>query len=69
MKILSERLLILRKERQLSQPQTAKELGISFPSYCRYEHNERDPSAPVIVAMADFFDVSADYLLGRTDER
>lgn len=69
MKILAERLLQLRKEKKLRQEDVAKELGISFNSYCRYEHDEREPNAPVIVAMADFFEVSADYLLGRKDER
>ncbi|MCI8537276.1 MAG: helix-turn-helix transcriptional regulator [Oscillospiraceae bacterium] len=69
MKILSERLFLLRTERNLKQEEVSKALGIGFQSYRRYEHDERDPSAPVIVAMANFFNVSSDYLLGLRDER
>ena len=67
MKILGERLRALRKERHLTQHDMADVLDISFNSYYRYEKNERKPMAPTIVAMADYFNVSADYLLGRTD--
>ena len=67
MKILGERLRALRKERHLTQHDMADVLDISFNFYCRYEKNEREPMAPTIVAMADYFNVSADYLLGRTD--
>lgn len=69
MKILAERLRQLRKEKGLRQQDMEQHLGISYNSYCRYEKDERDPNAPTIVAMADFFGVSADYLLGRKDER
>ena len=68
MEILGERLRALRKERHLTQRDMAEALGIAFNSYCRYELNEREPDAPVLKAMADFFQVSADYLLGRTDQ-
>lgn len=69
MEILGQRLLGLRKEKGLTQKDVAGAVEISFNSYCRYEKNEREPMAPTIVALADFFGVSADYLLGRTDER
>lgn len=69
MKILAERLLHLRKEKNLRQEDVSTGIGVSFNSYCRYEHDEREPTAPTIVAMADFFGVSTDYLLGRRDER
>ena len=67
MEILGQRLLLLRKQKGLAQKDVAEAVGISFNSYCRYEKNEREPMAPTIVAMADYFNVSADYLLGRTD--
>ncbi len=66
---LSERLHSLRKERMLTQTDAAKAAGISLKSYCRYESGERVPDADVLVRIADFYGVSADYLLGRTDER
>lgn len=69
MQKLAERLLSLRKERDLTQEEIAKELGIGLRSYCRYEKDEREPTAPILVQMADFYGVSLDYLAGRSDER
>lgn len=69
MKVLAERLRILRKEQNMRQEDVAAALGLSTNGYQRYELNQRDPDAPVIAAIADLFHVSADYLLGRSDER
>ena len=66
---LTERLYTLRKEQKLTQGSAAKELGISLKSYCRYEAGEREPAASVLVRMADFYGVSLDYLVGRSEER
>ena len=66
---LAERLYLLRKEHNLTQEATAKELGISMKSYCRYEKKERDPTASILVQMAKFYNVSLDYLVGLKDER
>lgn len=60
---------MLRKERNLTQEDAAKELGISMKSYCRYEKNEREPAAPLLVQMAQFYHVSLDYLVGLKNER
>lgn len=69
MKILAERLRILRKEKKLSQEGFAKIMGLSTGGYQRYELDERDPTAPVIVEIAKYYKVSADYLLGLKDKR
>ena len=69
MEILSERLLLLRKERKLRQSDVAEGIGTALYTYQRYEYGEREPLASVVRAIADFYGVSADYLLGRTDER
>lgn len=69
MKILAERLFMLRKGRKMSRQAVCDAIGIAPKSYERYEKGERDPSAPVIVALADLFDVSTDYLLGRSEEK
>ena len=69
MLILAERLHLLRKERKLTQGEAAKELSISLNSYQRYETNEREPTAPILVQMAQFYRVSLDYLVGLKDER
>ena len=66
---LSERLYSLRKERKLTQDSVAKELGISMKSYCRYEKNEREPTASLLAEMAMLYHVSLDYLVGLKDER
>ena len=69
MKILAERLIKLRSERKISRREVATYTGMTERTYQRYENAERDPSAPALLALADFYDVSADYLLGRTNER
>ena len=66
---LPERLHLLRKERDLTQLLAAEGMNIPFSTYRRYEKNEREPIASVLVLMADFYNVSLDYLVGRTDER
>ena len=66
---LPERLHSLRKERNLRQEDAAKELHISLNSYCRYERGEREPNASVLVQMSDFYNVTLDYLVGRSEER
>lgn len=42
-------------------------LGISQPSYIRYENDTSEPTQETLVKIADTFDVSVDYLLGRSD--
>ena len=44
-------------------------MGLSERAYQHYELGEKEPSLGNIVKLADFFEVSADYLLGRSDER
>ena len=66
---LSEILYKLRKERKLTQEDIAKELQIGLRSYRRYESGEREPTASLLVQMADFYNVSLDYLVGRSDKR
>ena len=64
---LSERLLLLRKERKLKQEDLLEPLEVTVRTYRRYETGEREPCASTLRKIADFYDVSADYLLGRTD--
>lgn len=67
MKIFQERLIELRKLNQVTQRQLADYLSITQPSYVRYENGTSEPSLEKLAKIADFFDVSVDYLLGRTD--
>lgn len=69
MKILAERLRLLRAEKKLSQAEFAKIMGLSTNGYQRYELDERDPTAPLIVEITKYYNVSADYLLGLSDVR
>ena len=65
----SSRVKALRKERGLKQAEMAEILGIKERSYQCYEYRERYPDFPGLIAIANFFDVSLDYLVGRSDVR
>ena len=65
----SERLKTLRKERGLKQKDMSDYLSLSPRGYQCYEYNEGYPDVPGLVALADFFDVSLDYLMGRSEHR
>lgn len=67
MKIFQERLIEQRKLNKVTQRQMADYLQITQPSYIRYENGTSQPSLENLVKIADYFDVSVDYLLGRTE--
>lgn len=62
-----ENLLNLRKSRNLTQKDVYTAVGMSAIGYQRYEYGEREPAYKKLIALADYFDVSIDYLVGRTD--
>ena len=62
------RLKKLRKERNISQLKLAIDLNMNQNSISRYENNEREADYETLIMFAVYFDVSLDYLLGRTDE-
>ena len=64
METLSKNLMILRKKRGLSRDAVSKAIGISAKTYERYEKNERNPDAPVLVKLAGFYGVTLDHLVG-----
>nr|UWG11904.1 MAG: helix-turn-helix domain protein [Bacteriophage sp.]DAE80377.1 MAG TPA: repressor protein [Caudoviricetes sp.]DAK81009.1 MAG TPA: repressor protein [Caudoviricetes sp.]DAL90657.1 MAG TPA: repressor protein [Caudoviricetes sp.] len=61
-------LKLLRNEKNMSQQELADALGISKSSINMYERGERQPNFEVLEAIADFFNVDIDYLLGRTNK-
>ena len=67
MKIFQERLIEQRKLNHVTQRQMAEYLQMAQPSYIRYENGSAQPSLENLVKIADYFDVSVDYLLGRTE--
>lgn len=62
------RLLELRTERGLSQRAMAKEMHVSQGTYNNWENSNTQPSIEQLIALANFFEVSVDYLIGNTDE-
>ena len=67
MSALQERLLLLKSKTGALQQQIANAIGVPLRTYQRFEHGEREPTASTIIALAKFYGVSADYLLGLTD--
>ena len=57
----------LREDRDLTQTQVAKMLSMSQTGYSKYETGENDIPTAILIRLADFYGVSIDYLLGRTD--
>lgn len=57
----------LREDADLRQIDVAKEIGVSQQQYARYENGISDPDIQCLIHLADFFDVSLDYLTGRTN--
>jgi transcriptional regulator with XRE-family HTH domain len=67
--IFSDRLKQLRKEKNLSMQALAQIVGLkSKGSIGQFETGLNVPSADILVALADYFDVSIDYLVGRTNK-
>ena len=62
-----ETLAALRKKRGLSQRQVAAQLGISQALLSHYENGAREPGLSFVCRVCEYYEVSADYLLGRTD--
>ena len=61
------RLKELRNAKKVTQVKLAMDLNLSQHSISRYETGEREADYDTLVAIADYFNVSVDYLLGRTD--
>lgn len=68
-KSLSQRVYALRRERNLSQKALGEAVGLSHKAISTLEGTTRGTSIEKLVALAEYFGVSTDYLLGRTDQR
>ena len=69
MATFGERLRLLREERKLGQKEIAALLEVSVSCVGKYENEQRTPPPKTIHALADYFGVSTDYLLGRIEVR
>ncbi len=67
-KTFGERLKALRTEKNIGQNSLAKELGLSNASISYWETGKQEPCAEAIFKLAQYFDVTADYLLGLSDD-
>ncbi len=65
--MLSKNLKFLRKEKGIGQDALAKELNISVKTVSHWETGYSQPSIEQLIRLADFFDVSIDELVGRTN--
>lgn len=68
MNIVGQRLRSLRESLKYSQVKMAEFVGVKQSSINRYESGEAEPTFEVLLKYADFFDVSMDYIFGRTDK-
>ena len=63
------RIAELRKDKKLNQKELGSVVGVAQNTVCNWENGKREPDYDSLKRMADFFDVSVDYLLGRTDKK
>lgn len=68
MEKFSARVKALRESKGLSQDALGKIIGVKRYSVYTYEKGRNYPDIPRLIALADYFEVTTDYLLGRTDE-
>ncbi|MBR5620076.1 MAG: helix-turn-helix transcriptional regulator [Clostridia bacterium] len=64
-----KRIRELREDHDLTQREIADVLGMAQPQYFRYEQGYRDIPTDILLRLADYYDVSTDYILGRTDKQ
>ena len=64
----ANRLLSCRQSKNVSQKKLAEIIGVTDAAINMLEKSKRSPSFEVLCALADFFDVSLDYLVGRSDD-
>lgn len=66
--MFKDRLISLRKSKKLTQAEMANIIGVHRATYSNYETGLRNPDYETLKKIADFFDVTTDYLLGRVDD-
>ncbi|MFB6363174.1 helix-turn-helix domain-containing protein [Paenibacillus elgii] len=65
---IGDKVALLREKQALTQEELSSKINISRASLSHYEKNRREPDYETVVKIADFFKVSIDYLLGRTED-
>ena len=64
-----QRLRDLRNDKDMNQTEIAEILGMSQTGYSKYETGENDIPTEVLIKLADFYETSTDYILGRTNRK
>lgn len=64
---INKRIRELRTEQSISVKDLASAVGLTPQAICNYEAGTREPSIATLIKLCDFFEVSADYLIGRSD--
>lgn len=68
MLIYGQRIRELREERGISMMTLAKAIGVSDTAVCKWENQISEPKLSYIMKLSDYFNCSADYLMGRSDD-
>jgi transcriptional regulator with XRE-family HTH domain len=69
MESFSERLKALRQEKNVTQRAIANHLNITDTAYGFYEQGKNYPNMDILIKLADYFEVSLDYLVGRSQNK
>lgn len=67
--MISMRLKKLRKEKKLTQDDMASKLGVERTTYANWETDRAEPSIEMLIMLSEFFNVSIDYLCGKSNIR
>lgn len=67
--MLSDRLKSLRTRRKITQSDFAKVIGVARTTYAMYEQGQREPDYATLQKIADYYEVSLDFLVGRENEK
>lgn len=67
--MIAERLITLRKQKGLTQEELAKEINVNRATYAGYEKERTEPNCEVLARLAEYHDVSLDYIFGITENR
>lgn len=65
----TQNLIDLRDKKGCYQKEIAKQIGLSVQAYCNYEKGIREPDISTLIKLAEYFNVTIDYLVGRNDEK
>ncbi|MBE6837326.1 MAG: helix-turn-helix transcriptional regulator [Ruminococcus sp.] len=65
--VIGDRLKLLRTQKKIMQKDLCDEINVVITTYAGYENGKHEPPSEILVRLADFYNVSLDYIVGRTD--